>query len=139
MTLSTQDRLEIHELYARYCHYFDAGEADRWAELYTPNATFVAEATGTAPARELRGTAELAALVRNGHQDAYAKRRIRHEITNIVVEGTETGARGNAYWMVVRVGDNQPPQVTITGRYVDELVRGADGWRFQSKRILRDV
>lgn len=139
MELSTEDLLEIHDLYARYGHYFDAGEVDRWAALFTPDATFVVEAAGTAPGRELRGTAELAALVRNGQQGAYAKRGIRHEVTNVVIEATEAGARGKAYWTVVRVGDNQPPQVTLTGRYVDELVKGAGGWRFYSKRVLRDV
>lgn len=107
--------------------------------LFTPDATFVAEAAGAAPGRELRGTAELAALVRNGHLDAYAKRGIRHEITSIAIEATETGATGKAYWMVVRVGDNQPPQLTLTGRYVDELVKWDGGWRFQSRRVLRDV
>ncbi|MDZ7729253.1 MAG: nuclear transport factor 2 family protein [Dehalococcoidia bacterium] len=40
MALSTDDRLEIQELYARYNHALDFGDASGWAGCFTPDGVF---------------------------------------------------------------------------------------------------
>lgn len=138
MPLSREDHLQIVELYARYAHAYDNAEADRWADVFTPDATFTVRHGADVQAYELHGTAELAALVRDRHSK-YGKRGIRHALINILADPTEYGASGTAYFMEMRVGDGQPPQVTHTGRYVDELVKGASGWQFRCKTVLVDA
>lgn len=138
--ITTEDRLEILELYNGYPHLFDSGEAERWAALFTPDATFTVQPPGGgSPSRQVQGTAGLVDMVRKTHEGSYKKRGIRHEVSNIVIEAAEYGARGRAYTMIVRVGDGQPPQITMTGRYADELTRSADGWRFRSRTFFPDA
>ncbi len=138
MPLSREDHLQILELYARYAHCFDNGESDQWAGLFTPDATFTVRRGADAQPWELHGTAELAAMVRDRHENRFGKRGIRHAMTNIVAEATEYGATGTAYYIEMRVGDGQPAQVTSTGRYLDELTTGPGGWRFRSKTVVID-
>ncbi len=138
-TLGTEDRLEILELYARYCHFFDAGDADRLAALFTPDGDFKVLVVGGALGRETRGTEELAANVRNGHEGPFKRRGIRHEMCNIIIEASDTGAKGTAYAMAVRVGDQQPPQIASTGRVVDEFSKGPNGWRIRSRTYIPDA
>lgn len=137
--LGTEDRLEILELYARYCHFFDAGEADRLAGLFTPDGNFKVLLAGGALGREIRGAEELAANVRKGHEGPYKTRGIRHQVSNIIVEANDTGAEGTAYAAVIRVGDQQPAQIVTTGRLVDEFSKGANGWRFRSRTFIPDT
>ncbi len=131
--------MEILVLYARYCHFFDAGEADRLAGLFTPDGSFKVLLASGALGRELRGTDELAANVRKGHEGPYKKRGIRHQVSNIIVEATDTGAKGTAYAMVVRVGDQQPPQIVTTGLLLDEFSKQGNGWRIRSRTFIPDA
>ena len=40
MTLTLEDRAEIHDLYARYAHAFDGADAEAWAALFMPEGRF---------------------------------------------------------------------------------------------------
>lgn len=139
MILSAQDRFDILELYARYAHLIDTGESDKWAGLFTPDGTFSIRAGAGAPDREFHGTADLAAFCRKHYQQYYGERKLRHGAYNIVVTETENGAEGTAYAMVLLVGNGQPAATRNTGRYVDQLARGAHGWQFRSRTYLSDL
>lgn len=139
MTLSAEDRLEILDLFARRAQLFDAGEAEGWAGLFTPDARLSIRPGPGIPAVETGGHADLVALARKHYDEMYTKRGIRHEVFNVVIESTETGARVMSYLMMLRVGDGQPAQLVATGRYVDELARGAEGWRFTSRTLFPDT
>jgi hypothetical protein len=39
MPLTTEDRLELHDLLGRYCHLIDSGDP-AWADLYTEDGVF---------------------------------------------------------------------------------------------------
>lgn len=138
--LTIDDRLEIIDLYGRYNHRFDSGDADGWAALFTPDGTFTRRAGGGGSAPyEASGTAGLAASLRKRSEELYKKRGIRHVVSNIVIDPTESGARGTAYVLAMRVGDQQPPLVIATGRYADELTKDTQGWRFRSRTFLPDI
>ncbi len=138
MTLSLEDRLEIQELYASYAQLIDAGEAEKWAQLFTPDGIFSARSTREAPWRESRGTAELVAWCREHYRRNYAERKLRHGAYSIVLKETANGASGTAYAIVFLVGDGRPAVIRNTSRYEDEFVKGPDGWRFQARRVTRD-
>ena len=141
MPLSADDRFEIHELYARYCHCFDSGEADRYAGLFTPDGTFVRQGTPDAGVQpmEVRGTANLAAFVRQRHNELKeSKTGIRHWVSNVSLDATPGGATGTAYVAVFTLGVGEPPKMARLGRYRDELTKGVDGWRFRSRTFQPD-
>lgn len=137
MPLGPDDYLEIQGLYARYCQLVDGDQHEEWARLFTPDGVFLIQGTPGAQDRVMRGTAELVAF-QQGLAGNFRKRGLRQFASNIVIEPAEGGARAAAYLTAVRVGDQQPPQVTVTGIYADELVKYDDGWRFKSRSFRRD-
>ena len=63
--LEISDRIEIEELLARYCHRVDHGDAEGWAALFTPDASF--EVPGALRARGAAGWTGDACACRAGN------------------------------------------------------------------------
>lgn len=113
---------EITDLYARYSHAFDEGDGEAVAQLFTVDGEFARTDADPVVGRE-----SLAAFVK-----AAAGRGMRHVVSNILVEPTNSGARGQAYVLVLLVGGNQP---AAFGRYDDEFVHTPEGWRIRVRRF----
>ena len=47
-TLSAQDMIEVQSLYARYNWALDRGDAEAWADTFTPDGVFAIEDQGAA-------------------------------------------------------------------------------------------
>lgn len=125
MPLSTGDIVAIQQLYSAYNHAIDFGTADEWADTFTPDGSL--DAGSATEGRD--GLLAFHGATRAGVPG------IRHLITNVVVDGEGDAASGSAY-LQATAGTGAERATLITGRYVDELVRTADGWRF-SKRVLQ--
>lgn len=113
---------EIIDLYARYSYAFDEGDGEAVARLFTVDGKF--DRAGTDP---VVGRESLAAFV-----NAAAGRGMRHIVSNILVEPTDSGARGQAYVLVLLVGGSEP---AAFGRYDDEFVHTPEGWRIRVRRF----
>ncbi|WP_433518209.1 nuclear transport factor 2 family protein [Nonomuraea sp. CA-143628] len=124
--LTTGQRQEITDLYARYSHAFDEGRADEVAALFIEDGVFVRE--GAAP---VVGRDGLAALVRAAAERAPG---MRHVVSNVLVEATENGATGQAYALALVVGGTDLRLATF-GRYDDEFVPTPEGWRLRVRRF----
>ena len=116
-TLTTQDYIDIQQLYARYNHAIDGGDADGYAALFTPDGSFNAN----------RGHDALVAFIRNRNGA-----NLRHWNTNLVITPTADGARGSVYLMFLDVSA-RPAKVGNAGKYEDTLVKTAQGWRFKTR------
>jgi len=128
VALSVEDQLEIQQLYSRYNHAIDFGDADGWAACFTADGVF--NGGGGGPQT---GTEAL-----KGFATAFAARmKARHWNTNLVVEGTDSGARGKCYLMLMNLKD-KPAAPMVTAVYHDELARTADGWKFTSRAVQND-
>lgn len=128
MTLSTEDRLEIQELYARYNHALDFGDASGWAGCFTPDGVFAS------PNGSFTGSEQLQQFA-NG----FAERMTgRHWTNNLVIDPAGEGATGKCYLMLYRLAEGGPSILT-TGVYNDELVRTAAGWRFSKRTVVADA
>lgn len=119
-SLTTQDYVDIGQLYARYNHAIDDGDAEGYAALFTPDGSF----------NNNNGHDALVAFIKNRNGA-----NLRHWNTNLVITGTPEGASGSVYLMFLNVGVD-PPVVTGAGKYEDTLVRTPQGWRFK-KRVNR--
>jgi uncharacterized protein (TIGR02246 family) len=114
----------IRRTLARYCMLCDDGRFEEWAELFTPDTRF--HVMGTT--HEGRDAAR--AFIERGQPP---ERRGKHVAINplVLVDGDRARSWCD-YVFVSRDG-----AVTNTGRYHDELVRGADGrWRFSLREIV---
>jgi hypothetical protein len=127
MALGIEDRLAIHELYARYNHAIDLGDPKGWAATFTEDGVFQSPTTGT-----FEGTQALV-------QFAERARGIqaRHWTNNLVLDGDGKVARGSCYLLLLRV-DQRPATLLATGLYRDELVRTPGGWRFRRRTVEVD-
>jgi hypothetical protein len=62
---------------------------------------------------------------------------VRHFVSNHVIEPSGRGATGKAYVAIVDITPRQPPgfahSIFTLGRYDDEYVKTAEGWRIKSR------
>lgn len=124
--LSPQDHAEIQQLYAKYNHAIDSGNAEEWAATFTADGVFNNRFTG----REA-----LIGFVNNWKVNGTSR---RHWNSNLTVTASGQGAKGSVYLMLLDVGV-KPAAVMATGVYSDELVKIADGWRFKSRAVKMDA
>lgn len=135
MALTTEDRLAIQELYARYNHAIDLGDPKGWAATFTEDGVFSAPTTGTFEgAQALLEFAERAQGV-----------KARHWTNNLVLDGDgrsaadgdARSAAGSCYLLLLGVAQ-RPANVLASGIYRDELVCTPGGWRFRRRTVEID-
>src|SRR5688572_369185 len=80
--LTTQDCLDIQQLYARYTHAIDGGDAEGYAALFTPDGSFTTNV----------GRDALIAFIRNRNGA-----NTRHLNSNLLITPTPEGATGSVY------------------------------------------
>lgn len=126
MALTTDDIVQIQQLYAAYNFAVDDGDGKAFAAVFTADGTLLA---GPDPVSGSEALSTFAAGVGGSG--------MRHIANNIVLEGDGNTARGRAYLQLVRSGDGGT-MLAMTGRYEDELVKGPDGWAFSERRFTPD-
>src|SRR4051794_23247963 len=114
--LTTQDRLAIQDLYARYNACFDLGDAENWSRCFTEHGEFAFH--------KLRGRAALAEWCRQRCADRPNEPwvNVQHWNGNLIVEGDARAARAICY--VFRAGrDKASGAFTLLtpAMYQDEL------------------
>lgn len=129
---TVDDYIAIQQLYASYNHAVDFSKnpADV-ADLFTDDAE-----NGPALPGGLRWG-------RKGLLDYFQQRlerptdatKDRHWNSNLLIKPTPEGAHGSVMLMVVRVGN--PPTLTSTMTYEDDLVKTRQGWKFKKRVFVR--
>jgi len=162
-TLSDRDLIEIQQLVSGLPYEVDmnADNGAAYASAFMPNGTFACvlpDSGGAAPSglpagcapysgkfttqvRPLaKGRDALARMVTA--EDPHGPAYVRHFVFNHVIEPTRGGATGKAYVAIVDITPRQKPgfehSISVIGRYDDEYVKTAQGWRI-SKRVFTAV
>lgn len=124
MSFSNADRLEIHELIARYTHALDYHNIPLMRDIWTDDCRFQADE----PEVNVSGIEALCEFFR---QTVAAVPNVRHVISNLYVDDNGgSDAICNAY---VQIIDFETRTLIAAGRYHDELVRTASGWRIRNR------
>ena len=137
-----QDRAEIEDLMSRYLYAFDWQDADAYAATFTEDG--VLEFAGGVE----RGHEELKKVMRDMAVREKAKaeasfpprrHRVRHYVTNLVLEIDGDTARSTSYWWEfnndARAGR---PYLGTYGHYEDELKRVDGRWLFARRKIYNE-
>lgn len=124
-TLTPQDYIDIQQLVSNYPYGLD-GNTDNgatYASLFAPGGVFGRPRT--------EGRDNLAALA---NREPRGANYVRHFITNHVIEPSPGGAIGREYAVIIDIGENgQPGRIFLGGRYDDEYVKTAQGWKFKNR------
>ena len=126
-SLSTQDYIDIQQLYARYNEAIDSGDGEAYATTFTPDGIF----------NTYKGHDALVGFIQQWKEKMNGANR-RHWNTNLVITPTAEGASGSVYLMLLDVGV-RPPAIVSTAKYTDALVKTADGWRFKQRATRGDA
>jgi hypothetical protein len=130
MRLTTEDRLQIHELMSLHGHLCDAGAYDRFDLVFTHDLEVDVSDLGYKPVQPSdpsrpRLEAYIAVARRRGPGDVLAM-----HATNVVVR--EDGDDARAWSKGFTVADNGR---VASFTYEDQLVRTAQGWRIRHRRV----
>ena len=124
-SLTTQDYIDIQQLYSRYNQTLDRRDAEGWAGVFTADGTF----------NDLTGHDALVGFVKARQGDGA---RRRHWNSNLLITGTPEGASASVYLLLFDTSV-KPPVVATSGRYQDTLVKTSQGWRFKKRVTEIDV
>lgn len=130
----SRDRLEIHELAARYAWSLDTGDEDGFAACFCRNGELVWDVFERAGC--WRGPAALRRFIGYFRQRPESAGR-QHHVTNLVVTPTAAGAHARSYVAVAVRQPAGPHALNVMGYYEDELQREDGQWLF-SRRQIRD-
>ena len=125
--LSTEDYIEIEQLYATYNHAIDSGDAEAWAATFTPDGTF----------QRFTGHDALVGFIQQWKEKMNGNNR-RHWNTNLRILPSKDGATASVMLMLLDVS-TKPAGIASTGMYSDTLVKTASGWRFKTRMVKTDA
>lgn len=132
--LTAVDRIEIHELLARYAWSLDMADEDGFVACFAADGELRWEAFD--PPGTWQGECALRRFI------AYFRARPesagrQHHVSNVIVETTAHGARARAYVLVTLGCGDGPHRLHVMGYYEDLLVRQPEGWKL-ARRVIRD-
>lgn len=125
MALSTQDKLEIMELAARYAFTIDRRMAEEWADCFTDDGLMI-----SGNGNRVEGRAAFLEHMRKARESG---KKVRHWGCNHIIEGDGDTARLQMYLMAVDISDGIKPYVM--GEYDDTVVKVNGRWKFKVRRI----
>ena len=124
--LTSDDLVEIQQLYAKYNWTLDAGDAEGYASTFTPDGVF----------NNNVGHDAILKFADTFH--AGLGSHVHHWNTNLMILPTAEGASGQVYLVLVDFA-TKPASIATSATYSDELVKTAQGWRFKRRATKGDV
>jgi hypothetical protein len=124
--LTTDDLIEIQQLYTKYNWALDSGDSEGYAATFTPDGVF----------NNNVGHDAIVKFADTFH--AGLGSHVKHWNTNLMILPSATGATGQVYLMLIDFG-TKPASIATSANYSDELVKTAQGWRFKKRATKGDV
>ena len=119
------DIIEIHQLLGLYGHIVDAGQWERFDELFEADAEL--DFTGVRAPSVFVGRDAIADYFRGANHPS------AHHVTNIVVEDVDGVVRVHSKFLAPYTRPTHDPFRWYGGDYHDVVVRTPDGWRFRRR------
>ncbi len=130
----SSDRLEIHELVARYAWSLDTGDEEGFVACFCRDGELVWDVFETEG--HWRGSAALQRFIAWFRQRPESAGR-QHHVSNLIVSPAANGAVGRSYVAVALRTETGPHLLHVMGYYEDEYRREHGRWRI-ARRVIRD-
>jgi len=133
MPLTTDDRIAIGELVARFAHCADYRDWERLAECFTDDVVTVIAGVPT--------YVGLAAQVEHARNSAaWTENQNRHLALNLWIEPDGDGAARAHYYLVNFVcgAEIGAAKIVVSARMTDHIVRRDGGWRIARRELVPD-
>src|SRR5882724_2315204 len=124
--LTSDDLVEIQQLYAKYNWTLDAGDSEGYASTFTPDGVFNTNV----------GHDAIVKFADTFHAGLGA--HVRHWNTNLMILPAPDGATGQVYLVLVDFA-TKPATIVTSASYTDQLVKTAQGWRFKKRATKGDA
>lgn len=133
MELTAEDRLEIYELYSRWCVLLNTGDEEGWARLFTDDGVWEFAHLGVRAV----GREALRAFAAEVH--ARERGLTRHYMHNVLLEGHGSEVHGRADIELLDLRTDGDARIVKTARYEDRIVATDGGWRFAQRSLFWDT
>jgi hypothetical protein len=131
--LAVEDYLDIQQLITTYPMALDtgAGEGSVFADIFTPDGTFMAGAN------KYQGREALKKFAWQ-HRPGQGPLHVRNYSANPWIEASPEGASGKVYAVVMDIGEDgqQPHSIIGGGHYEDVYVKTGQGWRIKTRQFI---
>ena len=135
--MTALDFEEIRRLLARYNFAVDFGDAEAWADCFTPDGVFICTPEGGPLTGRHAGRDALVAYARTHY--GIAKGNARHWNWNLDIDGDGQTATMRCYMTVFTATRSESPAtLSVTGVYRDSLAKVDGRWLFTQRHIHVD-
>ena len=125
--LTTEDRLSIMELLARYARCLDSGDLDGYVDNFAPDGVLFGNHVGHAQIREYVGQV----IARRNADPA----RRMHFVGFPVIDGDAQRVTVHSYLLWIQLGADSP--VSAAAEYADICIKQHNRWVFESRALTR--
>jgi anthranilate 1,2-dioxygenase small subunit len=139
-------RLEVERLYADYAHCLDADQLEDWPDFFTEDCFYRVTSAENFEAGLPLGL--IYATSRNMLKDRvsalreaniYEPQRYRHLVSSIkIIKDRGDALDLVANFLVVRTMQEGDMTIFAAGRYLDQIRRQGEAWRFARKTVVLD-
>ena len=126
------DESDIRRKIALYCRAVDRGDAGLLRSLYHENA------------EEIHGSYRggIDGFIQYAQDIVSLAESTAHHITSVIVDICGTEATSESYFISISsklvIGDDDPVDLVISGRYLDKWLQDADGaWKISKRKVVQ--
>ena len=132
--LTAEDRLQIHELYARYAWALGTGDTEGFVACFTADAVLCEDIFEEVD--RWVGVANIRAMIEFFRKLPMFPGRQIH-VSQILIDGSGERADSKAFCFVTYCAGEQPFPVSMLGYYTEVVVKQGGRWLFK-ERVIRD-
>jgi len=129
-----EDQDAIWRLFMTYLDHLDQRDFKAYASLFTDDAVWIGNLGKVVGPVEIEDM--LAKTMEVWESD---RQRTHHIVLNPVIDVDGDTATATSNWGYVTRSDHDAPVLLMLGRYLDQLGRTADGWKFTRRVAYSDI
>jgi ketosteroid isomerase-like protein len=129
-----EDQDAIWRLFMIYKEHLDQRDFKAYASLFTDDAVWIGNLGNVVGPAQIEDM-----LVRTMEVWESDQQRTHHIVLNPVIDVDGDNATARSNWGYVTRDETDAPVLLMLGRYVDELRRTPDGWKFSHRVAYSDI
>jgi uncharacterized protein (TIGR02246 family) len=131
-SVSAADKIDIHELLARYAWSFDTADVEGFVSCFAPDAVMCEDVFEEVD--RWVGHDQIRSMAQHFFSmPGFGGRQ--HHVSQILIDGSSDRCRVRAFIIVVEPREGEPCAVPFAGHYDDVVVKIDGRWLFQERLV----